>query len=70
VFLRDGAPLEAVAKRLEPAPRSPHANGDGEVSVQAPSRPCPAWCRSRRCSFPSRACPRGRCWGSMASARA
>ncbi|MGA8948894.1 MAG: DNA polymerase III subunit alpha, partial [Pseudolabrys sp.] len=33
VFLRDGAPLEAVAKRLEPAPRSPHANGDGEVSV-------------------------------------
>ena len=33
VFLRDGAPLEAVAKRLEPAPRSAHANGDGEVSV-------------------------------------
>ncbi|MGB8174557.1 MAG: DNA polymerase III subunit alpha, partial [Pseudolabrys sp.] len=33
VFLRDRAPLEAVAKRLEPAPRSPHANGDGEVSV-------------------------------------
>ena len=33
VFLRDGAPLEAVAKRLEPAPRAGHANGDGEVSV-------------------------------------
>ncbi|HET9687981.1 MAG TPA: DNA polymerase III subunit alpha, partial [Pseudolabrys sp.] len=33
VFLRDGAPLDAVAKRLEPAPRSAHANGDGEVSV-------------------------------------
>jgi DNA polymerase-3 subunit alpha len=33
VFLRDGAPLEAVAKRLEIAPRSSHANGDGEVSV-------------------------------------
>jgi DNA polymerase III subunit alpha len=33
VFLRDGAPLEAVAKRLEPASRSAHANGDGEVSV-------------------------------------
>jgi DNA polymerase-3 subunit alpha len=33
VFLRDGAPLDAVAKRLEPATRSPHANGDGEVSV-------------------------------------
>ena len=33
VFLRDGAPLEAVAKRLEPAPRAAHANGDGEVSV-------------------------------------
>jgi DNA polymerase III subunit alpha len=33
VFLRDGAPLEAVAKRLEPVPRSAHANGDGEVSV-------------------------------------
>jgi len=32
VFLRDGAPLDAVAKRLEPAPRA-HANGDGEVSV-------------------------------------
>ena len=32
VFLRDGAPLEGVAKRLEPAPRSA-ANGDGEVSV-------------------------------------
>jgi DNA polymerase III subunit alpha len=33
VFLRDGTPLEAVAKRLEIAPRSSHANGDGEVSV-------------------------------------
>jgi len=33
VFLRDGAPLDAVAKRLEPAPRATHANGDGEVSV-------------------------------------
>ena len=33
VFLRDGAPLDAVAKRLEPAPRAAHANGDGEVSV-------------------------------------
>src|SRR5262245_32218488 len=33
VFLRDGAPLEAVAKRLETSPRSSHANGDGEVSV-------------------------------------
>ncbi|HET7164720.1 MAG TPA: OB-fold nucleic acid binding domain-containing protein, partial [Pseudolabrys sp.] len=33
VFLRDGTPLEAVAKRLEPAPRAAHANGDGEVSV-------------------------------------
>jgi DNA polymerase-3 subunit alpha len=33
VFLRDGAPLEAVAKRLETAPRSSQANGDGEVSV-------------------------------------
>jgi DNA polymerase III subunit alpha len=33
VFLRDGAPLEAVAKRLETASRSSHANGDGEVSV-------------------------------------
>lgn len=33
VFLRDDAPLEGVAKRLEPAPRSAHANGDGEVSV-------------------------------------
>jgi DNA polymerase-3 subunit alpha len=31
VFLRDGAPIEAVAKRLEPAPRA--ANGDGEVSM-------------------------------------
>jgi DNA polymerase-3 subunit alpha len=33
VFLRDGAPLEAVAKRLEPVPRAADANGDGEVSV-------------------------------------
>jgi len=32
VFLRDGTPLDAVAKRLEPAVRS-QANGDGEVSV-------------------------------------
>jgi len=32
VFLRDAAPLEAVARRLEPAPRSA-ANGDGEVSM-------------------------------------
>ncbi|HXX07452.1 MAG TPA: DNA polymerase III subunit alpha [Pseudolabrys sp.] len=32
VFLRDGAPLDAVAKRLEPAVRA-QANGDGEVSV-------------------------------------
>jgi DNA polymerase-3 subunit alpha len=31
VFLRDGAPIEGVAKRLEPAPRA--ANGDGEVSM-------------------------------------
>jgi len=31
VFLRDGAPLDGVAKRLEPAPRA--NNGDGEVSV-------------------------------------
>ena len=31
VFLRDGAPLEGVAKRLEPA--SARANGDGEVSM-------------------------------------
>src|SRR5207302_11394667 len=33
VFLRDGAPLEAVAKRLEAVPRSARPNGDGEVSV-------------------------------------
>jgi DNA polymerase-3 subunit alpha len=33
VFLRDSAPLEAVAKRLEPATRTVHANGDSEVSV-------------------------------------
>jgi DNA polymerase-3 subunit alpha len=31
VFLRDDKPIEAVAKRLEPAPRA--ANGDGEVSL-------------------------------------
>jgi len=33
VFLRDGAPLDAVAKRLEPAVRAAQTNGDGEVSV-------------------------------------
>ncbi|HVV60314.1 MAG TPA: DNA polymerase III subunit alpha [Pseudolabrys sp.] len=35
VFLRNEAPIEAVAKRLEPTPpaRSGQANGDGEVSV-------------------------------------
>jgi DNA polymerase-3 subunit alpha len=33
VFLRDDAPLEALAKRLEPAPPSANANGDGDVSV-------------------------------------
>ncbi len=32
VFLRNEAPIEAVAKRLEPMPRSA-ANGDGEVSM-------------------------------------
>jgi DNA polymerase-3 subunit alpha len=32
VFLRDGAPLDGVAKRLEPARPGP-ANGDGEVSM-------------------------------------
>jgi DNA polymerase III subunit alpha len=31
VFVRDHAPLDAVAKRLEPAPRA--GNGDGEVSM-------------------------------------
>ncbi len=31
VFLRDGAPIEGLAKRLEPVPRA--TNGDGEVSV-------------------------------------
>ncbi|HZL30052.1 MAG TPA: DNA polymerase III subunit alpha, partial [Pseudolabrys sp.] len=31
VFLRDGAPLEGLAKRLEQAPKK--GNGDGEVSV-------------------------------------
>jgi DNA polymerase-3 subunit alpha len=35
VFLRDDKPIEAVAKRLEPAPARNHANGDGEVSVVA-----------------------------------
>jgi DNA polymerase III subunit alpha len=33
IFLRDGAPLDAVAKRLETVPRSAKPNGDGEVSV-------------------------------------
>jgi DNA polymerase-3 subunit alpha len=33
VFLRDEQPIEAVAKRLEPAPVRAQANGDGEVSV-------------------------------------
>jgi DNA polymerase-3 subunit alpha len=33
VFLRDATPLEGVARRLEPAPRSSHPNGDGEVSM-------------------------------------
>jgi DNA polymerase-3 subunit alpha len=35
VFLRDGAPLEGVAKRLETVPRQGNGtgNGDGEVSV-------------------------------------
>jgi len=33
VFLRDRQPIEALARRLEPAPRRGHANGDGEVSV-------------------------------------
>ncbi|MDP2410596.1 MAG: DNA polymerase III subunit alpha [Pseudolabrys sp.] len=34
VFLRDGAPLEGVAKRLEPIGQSrPNGNGDGEVSM-------------------------------------
>jgi DNA polymerase-3 subunit alpha len=32
VFLRDGAPLDAVAKRLESSSRG-QANGDGEVSM-------------------------------------
>jgi len=31
VFLRDGAPIEGVAKRLETSARA--ANGDGEVSM-------------------------------------
>jgi DNA polymerase-3 subunit alpha len=31
VFLRDGAPIEGVAKRLESVPRA--GNGDGEVSM-------------------------------------
>ena len=33
VFLRNEAPIEAVAKRLEPTARSAVANGDGEVSM-------------------------------------
>jgi DNA polymerase-3 subunit alpha len=33
VFLRNAAPIEAVAKRLEPMPRSATTNGDGEVSM-------------------------------------
>ena len=33
VFLRDRQPIEALARRLEPAPKRGHANGDGEVSV-------------------------------------
>ncbi len=33
VFLRDDKPIEALAKRLEAAPRAAQANGDGEVSV-------------------------------------
>ena len=33
VFLRNAAPIEAVAKRLEPIARSAAANGDGEVSM-------------------------------------
>ena len=31
VFLRDAAPLEAVGKRLEPAPRSPGMAAQGKV---------------------------------------
>jgi DNA polymerase-3 subunit alpha len=33
VFLRNAAPIEAVAKRLESLPRDAAANGDGEVSM-------------------------------------
>ncbi|HEY1474585.1 MAG TPA: DNA polymerase III subunit alpha [Pseudolabrys sp.] len=33
VFLRNQAPIEAVAKRLESIPRNVGANGDGEVSM-------------------------------------
>jgi DNA polymerase-3 subunit alpha len=33
VFLQDEKPIEALAKRLVPAPRAAQANGDGEVSV-------------------------------------
>ena len=33
MFLRDAAPIEAVAKRLEPVARAPRRNGDGEVSM-------------------------------------
>ena len=33
VFLRDAAPIEGVARRLEQAPRAAPTNGDGEVSM-------------------------------------
>ncbi|MEP7031853.1 MAG: DNA polymerase III subunit alpha, partial [Pseudolabrys sp.] len=33
VFLREAAPLDGLAKRLEAAPRAAKSNGDGEVSV-------------------------------------
>ena len=33
VFVRDTAPIEGVARRLEAAPRSAPPNGDGEVSM-------------------------------------
>ena len=33
VFLRDAAPIEGVARRLEQAPRATPTNGDGEVSM-------------------------------------
>jgi DNA polymerase-3 subunit alpha len=35
VFLRDDKPIEAVAKRLEPAPPRAQGNRDGEVSMVA-----------------------------------